>query len=244
MDRAHLSRAVVVALASAALLTAATAPVEAQFRPPGLTFVPQAGVAFHGDVYDDRTITTFAGSDAVQVNRVTVDPGVGLRFGGRVEYDFAPGFRLNGGVGLSWPGADVRIDDATQRGVDVSVLELNGGATLELGEITADRLPLYAGAEVGIVRHGFDEFRWSDEFIDPSSTSLTVGGRVGVEYPVLPSLSLRGELKQTLAWGAFGDFEEDIAAVETRQAGSRARVDFEGNTFSLPSLNVGVALSF
>jgi hypothetical protein len=242
MHRRHAFPAALVA----ALLAASSlaAPADAQFRPSGFTVVPQVGIAFHGDVYDDRVITTFEGTDDVVVRNLTVDPGTALRVEGRLEYDYLPGVRFHGGLGLSWPGADVSVGDETQSGVDVSVLEINGGATLELGEITTQRLPVYVGVEAGIAHHGFDEFRWRDEFVDPSATSLTVGGRVGVEYPLMENLSLRGELKQSLVWGAFGDFESDIAAVEGRVAGQPADVDLEGNTFSMFSLNAGLAISF
>lgn len=243
MDRRH----VLLAPALAALLAAASAPAapaDAQIRPSGFTVVPELGIAFHGDVYDDRVITTFEGTDDVVVRDLTVDPGTAPRLEGRLEYDYVPGVRFHGGVGLSWPGADLRVGEETQRDVDLSVLEVNGGATLELGEITADRIPVYAGLEVGVAHHGFGEFRWRDEFVDPSATSLAAGGRVGVEYPLMENLSLRGELKQSLVWGAFGDFEEDIAAVEGRVAGQPADTDLEGNTFSMFSLNAGLAFSF
>lgn len=234
------------AAVAAALLAASSLaiPADAQVRPSGFTVVPEVGVAFHGDFYDDRVITTFEGTDDVVLRDLAVDPGTALRVEGRLEYDWVPGVRFHGGLGLSWPSADVSVGDETQSGVDVSVLEVNGGATLELGEITAERIPVYAGVEAGIAHHGFDEFRWRDEFIDPSATSLSAGGRVGVEYPLMENLALRGELKQSLVWGAFGDFEEDIAAVEGRVAGQEADVDFEGNTFSMFSLNAGLALSF
>lgn len=241
MDRRHAYPAVVAALLVASSLAA---PADAQIRPSGFTVVPEAGVAFHGDLYDDRVITTFEGTDDVLVQDLTVDPGTALRVEGRLEYDYVPGVRFHTGVGLSWPGADVRVGEETQQDVDVSVLEVNGGATLELGEITSERIPVYAGVEAGVAHHGFDEFRWRDEFVDPSTTSLSVGGRVGVEYPLMRSLSLRGELKQSLVWGAFGDFESDIAAVEGRVAGQEANVDFEGTTFSMFSLNAGLAFSF
>lgn len=242
MDTRHalLAPAVAGLLAAAAL----TVPAEAQVRPAGFTVVPQLGIGFHGDFYDDRVITTFSGTDDVVVQDLTVDPGASLRVEGRLEYDYVPGVRFHGGLGLSWPDADVQMDDDTQSDVDVSILELNGGATLELGEITTNQLPVYAGVEAGVAHHGFDEFQWRDEFVDPSATSLSLGGRVGVEYPLRSNVSLRGELKQSLVWGAFGDFESDIAAVESRAAGAQADVDFEENTFSMFSLNAGLAVSF
>lgn len=242
MDRRSVSLAPAVAALLAA--SALAAPADAQIRPAGFTVVPELGVSFHGDFYDDRIIATFEGTDDVVVQDLTVDPGTALRVEGRLEYDYVPGVRFHGGLGLSWPSADVSVGDETQSGVGVSVVELNGGATLELGEITAEQIPVYAGVEAGIAHHGFDEFQWRDEFVDPSATSLSAGGRVGVEYPLMDNLSLRGELRQSLVWGAFGDFEEDIAAVEGRVAGQPADVDFEGNTFSMLSLNAGLALSF
>lgn len=240
MDR-YVVSPLLAALAGAALLAL---PADGQVRPAGFTFVPELGVAFHGNFYDDQVITTFSGSDDVEVDRLEIDPGVSARLEGRLEYDFVPGVRFHGGVGLSWPGADIRLDDDTQRDVDVSALEVSGGATLELGEITTQRIPVYAGLEAGVVHHSFDEFPWKGEFVDPSSTSLSLGGRLGVEYPLIRNVALRGELKQTLVWGAFGDFEDDISAVESRDAGVPAETDFEGDTFSMLSLNAGVAVSF
>lgn len=237
-------------LALAAALALASLPAgeaAAQETGPAWSVVPEVGVVFHGDFYDGRVVTIVAGSDVAAVDRLRMDPGTALRLGARVEKEVVPAVRLHGGVGASWPGASVRRregDEAVRSEVDVSVVEISGGATLRLGEITAAKLPIYVGAELGLVRHGFDDLSWEGEFVDPTATSLSLGGRLGVEYPLAPGVSLRGELRQTLVRGGYGDLEEEISEVETRLEGAEAAVDFEDDSFSIFSLNAGLSVSF
>lgn len=244
MERHPLLAVPLVALLAAAALTAPADAQERQDRRMGFTLVPQVGLAFHTAYYDDRVVTTLTEAEDIVVDRVTIDPGAAFRVEGRFEYDYVPRVRFHGGIAMSWPSADVQVGTQAQSEVAVNVLELTGGATLEIAEITDEQLPLYFGLEGGIVHHGFDEFQWRDEFIDPASTSLSLGGRLGAEYPLTENISARGELKETLVWGAYGGLEGDIQSIESRRAGVPADTDFEGNTFSMFSVNAGLTISF
>lgn len=239
--------------AALALIAALAGPAPLEAQSTAWSITPQVGVTFHGDYYDDRIITDFSGEDDVLVDFLDVDPGASFRVGGRVGYDFVPGVQFHGGIFASWPDADIRIDPAGQGpagrmerdDIDLRILEFNGGATIELGEVTGSRLPVFVGGDLGLVNHSFDDFLWKDlEFIDPSTTSLTLGLRGGIDYPVTSHISVRGEIRQTFVRGAFGDFEEDIENVESRAAGAPAGTDFEGNTFSLFGLDAGLSIRF
>lgn len=238
-------RKIVAAFAALGLICVTSSPGSGQGTAWSVS--PTVGITFHGNYYDDEVVTTFGGSDEIETDVTEIDPGASVRVGGRVGYDFAPGVRFHGGVFGSWPDADVSVGVGEERRVqsdaDVRVLEFTGGATVELGDVTASRLPLYLGGDIGLVNHSFDEIQWEDEFIDPSTTAIRFGARAGVEYPLASRVSLRGELGQTFVWGAYGDFEDEIAAVEARDEGlEEADTDFEGNSFSFFSLEAGLSL--
>jgi opacity protein-like surface antigen len=234
----------VLSLALLLVLSGVGSPARAQATPWSVS--PSVGIAFHGDYYDDQVVTTFAGSDRIEADVTEIDPGASLRLGGRVGYGFVRGVRFHGGIFTSWPDAEVAVgtgaDRTVQSDVGVRVLEFTGGATVDLGELTASRVPVYVGGSVGLVNHAFDEVQWEEEFVDPSTTALRFGARAGVSYPVTPRVSLRAELRQTTVWGAYGDFEDEIAAVESRQEGLEGDTDFEGNSYSIFGLDAGLTL--
>lgn len=221
----------------------ATALEGQQPLPGRLTFVPEVGVGFHSAYYDDRLITSFA-DDEVQVDRLRIDPGTSFRLGGRVEYGIRPGIRLHGGLAASWPDAESQVNQTATQDLESSVVEILGGAQLMLQELVADSsLPIYLAGDVGVIRHGIDDLEWKGAFIDASTLSLAYGGRIGFEYELAPGVTARGELKETLVSGSFGDLEGEISEVESRAAGEDADTDFEGNTFSLFSVNAGLAVN-
>jgi len=241
MKRALLS---VLSVALFTALSGVGSPARAQATPWSVS--PSVGFAFHGDYYDGQVVTTFAGSDRIEADVAEIDPGASLRLGGRVGYRFVRGVRFYGGIFTTWPDAEVTVgtgaDRTVQSDVDVAVLEFTGGATVDLGELTSSRVPVYVGGSLGLVNHAFDEVQWEEEFVDPSTTALRFGARAGVTYRVAPRVSLQAELRQTTVWGAYGDFEDEIAAVESRQEGLEADTDFEGSSYSIFGLDAGLTL--
>lgn len=238
-----------LALAAGLALAGLALPVAADGQPVevgGWTIAPELGVSFHGDYYDDRVITTFEGTDDVKVDRLKIDPDASFRVGVRVERDLSPGIAVLGALAGSWPDAEVTVDgERRAEELEMSVLEVSGGLQLEFLDLIPEfQLPLYAGLEASVVRHGLDDFQWRNQFQDASGLSLGIGGRVGVDYGFAPNVSVRGEIRQSFVRGGYGDLEDEIAEAESRAEGLPADSDFDGNTFSLFSVNAGVAISF
>ncbi len=152
---------------------------------------------------------------------------------------------LYGSVAGSWPEAEVVEDIDRFPDIDMSVFEISVGALFRLGEWAAGTkvLPFYVGGDVNLVFHSFNDLIWEDQLTDVTTTSLGLSGKFGVAYPIGPKLMLRGEGRLHVVRGGFGGLEDELAAAAALEKEElSAQTDLDGNTFTIFTLNAGLAI--
>lgn len=216
--------------------------------------VPQVGLAFHGGYYDDQVVTIFPnGERDDDIAFLGINPGPAVRVGAAVEYALTSGVWLFGGLAGNWPEADIEVNGILRSEVDMSVVEVNGGALFRLGEWGGGAVgaggarvfPFYVGGDLSLVWHSFDGLLRPDRFVDVTTTSLGISGKFGVDYPVGPRIAIRGEGRWLLIRGGFGNLEDELAAAAALDEGEPlARTELEGSSFSSFLLNGAVVIRF
>ncbi len=216
----------------------------AQAQDHSWTIVPQLGLAFAGGYYDDLVRTTFPGGGS-DIERLKIDPGVAVRLAVSAEYAATSTMSLYGSLAGSWPGAEAVEDIDRLPDIDMSVYEISVGALFRLGEWAAGTkvLPFYVGGDVNLVFHSFDDLIWQGELTDVTTTSLGLSGKFGVGYAIGPKLMLRGEGRLHIVRGGFGGLEDELAAAAALDEGEpSAQTDLDGSTFTIFTLNAGLAI--
>ncbi len=207
------------------------------------TIVPQLGLAFAGGYFEDPVVTTFADGD-IDTDVLAIDPGLAVRLAVSAEYAATTTVSLYGSLAGSWPDADVAVNGIPLADIGMSVYELSVGALFRLGEWAAGtkQLPFYVGGDVNLVFHSFDDLFWEGQPTDVTTTSVGLSGRFGVGYEIAPKLMLRGEGRLHIVRGGLGGLEDELAAAAARDEGLAAQTDLDGNTFTIFTLNAGLAI--
>ncbi len=172
---------------------------------------PYLGVGFQGEYHD--AIVVFADGDR---ELLRLDPGTAIAYGVQVGYRTGMAWTVHANLSHSVPEARYVENNNVRPNVDLKTTQLELGLLYDLSTFPiADKIaPFFIGGGLSLTFHSFDPFRWDDEFIEPSSTSIGVHGLAVLDIPLAPKVSLRGQAKLTASSLALGDLNDKIAFAE------------------------------
>lgn len=207
----------------------------AQATRPSLWVTPYLGIGVQGEYYDGVVQFSDGGTDLLRI-----DPGTGLVIGAQLGYRFRPALTLHVNVATSSPDADYVEDGTLRPDVELETTQLEAGLLYDLGSfpVAGAIAPLFIGGGLSLTFHSVDRFSWDGNVVQPSTTSIGVHGLIGLDVPVGPRVSVRGQGKVSVSPLARGGLEEKIALAE----GGGVTASVDGGTSSYFVLSAGVTI--
>ena len=172
---------------------------------------PYVGVGFQGEYHD--AVVQFADGDR---ELLRLEPGSAIVYGVHAGYRSGTALTVQASLSLSVPEATYVEDNNIRPKVDLKTTQFDLGLLYDLSTFpVAGRIaPFLIGGGLSFTFHSFDPFRWDDDFIEPSSTSIGVHGLAALDIPLAPKLSLRGQAKLTATSLSLGDLNDKIGLAE------------------------------